>query len=291
MNVHRRVVPWSITVLIGSSVDNRALVHRCCIAAYRPRRKKGRIKCDVEKRHSSIGAQKIVERIGDVLHFESDGDKMILSTPSFTKCLPDGRAPLPLHSAMVAQLPRLSIGSMQRRSKQRREHDFNDPMVTNWRAAGTKGRTGSWIHRSPTLIQRESPNAKSYGPWHERIVFIGFGLLTCMMFTRLTIISQHSSLSVTKLVLSRHFRLFTVHFDSLLFSFPAPNKQNQRYRVGQSYPTSQQLHERMPRLSRSPTLFQKLPAQIRPRSKPNLHLCPERRIGGSIPPSTHHFFE
>ena len=102
--MHQRVVPGSLTVLFKSSVDYRTLVCGCRIAIYRPRRKKGRIKCDAEKRHSVVGEQKIEKKAGDVLRFDSNGDKNILSTPSVTNGLLSTRDPSLPDSATIAQL-------------------------------------------------------------------------------------------------------------------------------------------------------------------------------------------
>ena len=279
MNVHRRVVPGSLTVLIGSSFDSCALVHRCCIVAYRPRRKKGRIKRDVEKRHSVIGEQKIVE---DVLHFESGCDKMILSTPVVTNCLSHGRAPSLLQPAMVARLPSPSYGLMRWQTNQRREPGLGDPMVTNLDAGHvrTKGRIVSWIHRSPTHTKRESSNDKFHCQWHERVVFC-FGLLTCIMITRLIIFPMtHISLrNETRLTKTPSFTYPPFRF----FSFvPALNKQTQRHRDGLTHNT----HDRSTPFS---CWLTKASWLIRSRSRQNHHYCPEGCIGGSIPPESHRF--
>ena len=185
--MHQRVDPESLTFLFGSSIDFCAFVCCCRIAVYRPRRKKGRIKCDGEKRHSIIGEQKIDKKAGDVLRCDSDGDKNILSTPSVTNGLLSTRDPPLLDSATIAQLSLLDEPNAAAASQSKRRTPGHDSLVTisNKRCQGTTGRHGPWIQRSPSHTQRESSNAKFHCQWHERVVFC-FGLLTRVMLIRLT---------------------------------------------------------------------------------------------------------
>ena len=225
MDVYQRVVPVSLTVLFDSSIDYCTLVCRCCIAIYRPRRKKGRIKCDVEKRYFVIGEQKVDENAGDVPHFDPDGDKNTLSTPNITNGLLPTRDPLP-HSVTIPFLDKLNVAVAGQSEHRTTSHDA---LLTNSNASylGTMGRHGSWIQRSPTHTQRESSNAKFYRQWHERVVVFCFGLLTRTMLTRLTIKFTTLISLGNETCLSRYFRLFTGHFHSLFF--PAQNKQTQQH--------------------------------------------------------------
>ena len=267
MYVYQRIVSDLFTILIDLLIDGRALVCCCRIAIYRPRRKKGRIKCDAEKRHSVVGAQKIDEKAGDVLRFDFYGDKNTSSIPSVANCLLSSHNPPPPHSAFMqakrlklttADTPQLSstvvvpegrnesrtlipsLGKLDAAAasqSERRTHR-HDALVTILNvSSGTTGRLGSWIQRSLTHTQRESPNAKFHCQWHERVVVFCFGLLPCMMFSRL-IISTMTFISPNNE--TRFIETFSLTYRPFRFSFlPCPKQANQRYRVGQS----QQSHE------------------------------------------------
>ena len=95
--------------------------------------------------------------------------------------------------------------------------------------SGAKERFCSRIQRSPTRTQRESSNAKFHYQWHERVVFC-FGLLTCIMLTRLIIFPMtHISLN-NEARLIETFSLLYLPFPSL---FPALNKQTYAFETGQ----------------------------------------------------------
>ena len=102
---------------------------------------------------------------------------------------------------------------------------FHDHSVTIVVAShiGAKERLCSWIPRSPTRTKRESSNAKFHGPWHERVIVIGFGLLTCMMFTRLIFNPTTAVSTGNKTALSRLFLYLPAN--STFFSLLPRNKQ------------------------------------------------------------------
>ena len=253
--LHQRVFPASLTFRFDSSIDYRTLVYCYRISVYRPRRKRGRIKCEVEKRHSLVGEQKIDERAGDVLRFGFYGDKNSLSTLNVTNCLLSTRNPPPPHSTFMqakrlrlttADTPQLSstvvipegrnesrsslipyVGELDAAaaSQSARRTQRHDDLATmsNTRCQGTTGRYGSWIQRSPTHNQRESSNAKFHCQWHERVVVFCFGVLTCAMFTLLiTKPTTHISLG-NKTHSIEEFLLF-YHPFRFSFSFPAPKQ-------------------------------------------------------------------
>ena len=244
MNVYQRVIPASSTVHFDLFIDYCALVYGCCFAIYRPRRKKGRIKCDVEKRHFNIGEQKVDENAGDVPHFDPEGDKNTLSTPNVTNGLLHTRDPLP-HSATIhfLELDAAAAGQLKRRTR----CHATSGTISNALYLGATGRYGSRIQRSLTHTQRESSNAKFHCQRHERVVVFCFGLLTCMMFSRL-IISPTTFISPNNG--TRFIKTFSLIYCPFRFSFPpCPKQANQRYRVGQS----QQSHESWSK----PTIVQK----------------------------------
>ena len=280
MNEQQRVVPVSMTVLFDSSIDYRTLV--CCrrIAAYRPRRKKGRIKCDAEKRHSVVGAQKIDEKAGDFLLFDSDGDKNTLSTPSVTKGLHSTRDSLLPHSATVDQRPFFDKSDAAAAGQPERRTRCHDTLVTTSNASylGTMGRYGSRILRSPTRTQRESPNAKFLCQWHERVVFC-FG-----RFIRITLL-QPSINPMTYLSPGDEAALFMtfsiIYLPFLSLSFPARNKQNPT-------PSRRANAQHPPPINPFSRWLIKLPRLDPFKVMPN-HYCPEGCIGGSIPPESRRF--
>ena len=302
--MHQRVVPGSLTVLFKSSVDYRTLVCGCRIAIYRPRRKKGRIKCDAEKRHSVVGEQKIEKKAGDVLRFDSNGDKNILSTPSVTNGLLSTRDPLLPDSATITQLSLLDEPDAAAAGQSDGRTSGHDSLVTIsfTRCQGTTGRHGSWIQRSPSHTQRESSNAKFYCQWQERVVVICFGLLACMIFTQLitkpTTLGQppashrQATGKLISHVYETHFiETFSFYLPAISILFPSLplNKQinviesvkaNNRTKVGQS----QQLHERTPRPHVVTDSFPPRPRPVRTTSSSLPKM--ERSSGGSIPPTT-----
>ena len=290
--LHQDVIPRSLTVSSESSIDYRTLVYCCRIATYRPRRKKGRIKRDAEKRHFITGEQKIDEKAGDVLRSDSYGDKNDLSTPSVTDRLLSTRNPPPPYSATVARVSLRDKLDAAAGSKSERKTQCHDTLATTLisRCWGTTGRNGPWIQRSPTHTQRESSNDKFHCQWLERVVFFCFGLLTLTFLIRLT------SKLTTLISLGNDTRIetFFSHLPailfSLFFSLPQTSKSNvtqvvkadNRTKVGQS----QQLRERTPRLGYNVVsksfLSRSLP--IRATSFPLLEM--ERSSVGSIPPMT-----
>ena len=218
--VHKRVVTERSIVLSVSPTIRRTLVSRCRIAAYRPRRNKGRIKLCFKRRKSRLGEQMIDEKVGDVLYFVANGDKMDLPFPRVTNCRTYGLSLLShLRSAMLAQLScpdDLDAAAAGQSECGARSRDLR-LTILNAPCFRTKGRAGPWIHRSPTHTQRESSNAKFHCQWHERVV-VYFGLLTCITLTQLTI-------KPTTLVSDTYETLFIETFSfylsaiSILFSF------------------------------------------------------------------------
>ena len=266
----QRVVPVSLTVLSDSFIDCRTVVCRCRVAIYRPRRKKGRIKCDAEKRHSFVGEQKIDKIAGDVLRFDLDGDKNTLSTPSVTNGLRSTRdSPLP-HSATVAQIPlpdesdTAVAGQSERRTLQ------HDTLVTTSRAPylGTTGRFGSWINRSPTHSQRESTNAKFLCQWHERVVIFCSGLFTLIMLIRLTT----KLTTLISLGNETHFiETFSLIYRPFPFSFfPCPKQANptlprrSRLTIARKLVKTNNRTKGRPHYLGHQRCFKELPAQIAP---------------------------
>ena len=90
--------------------------------------------------------------------------------------------------------------------------------------SGAKERSGSWIQRSPTRTQRESPNAKFLCQWHERVVLC-VGLLKCITPTRLTInpTTYISRCNETRLIKTSSFTYPPFRFLSF---FPCPKQAN-----------------------------------------------------------------
>ena len=316
-----------MTVCFDSSIDYHTLVYCYRISVYRPRRKRGRIKCEVEKRHSVVGEQKIDERAGDVLRFGFYGDKNSLSTPNVTNCLLSTRNPPPPHSTFMqakrlrlttADTPQLSstvvipegrnesrsslipyVGELDAAaaSQSARRTQRHDDLATmsNTRCQGTTGRYGSWIQRSPTHTQRESSNAKFHCQWHERVVVFCFGVLTCAMFTLLiTKPTTHISLG-NKTHFIEEFLLF-YHPFRFSFSFPAPKQasptssRRSRPTIARKLVKDNNCAKGRPNYLGCRRCFKELPAQIAPDQG---HIILSARDGKILrwfdPTNDHHF--
>ena len=292
MNVYQRVIPASSTVHFDSFIDYCALVYGCCFAIYRPRRKKGRIKCDVEKRHFNIGEQKVDENAGDVPHFDPEGDKNTLSTPNVTNGLLHTRDPLP-HSATIhfLELDAAAAGQLKRRTR----CHATSGTISNALYLGATGRYGSRIQRSLTHTQRESSNAKFHCQRHERVVVFCFGVLTCAMFTLLiTKPTTHISLG-NKTHFIEEFLLF-YHPFRFSFSFPAPKQASptssrlSRPTIARKLVKDNNCAKGRPNYLGCRRCFKELPAQIAPDQG---HIILSARDGKILrwfdPTNDHHF--
>ena len=229
--VHRRVVSVSPIVQPKMLGEKRTLVSRRRIIAYRSRRKRGRIKLCFERRKARPSEQKISEKVGHVpVHcFDQDGDKAI---PSINVTNSRVYGLLLFFPPSARTNPPFLVDKLYAAADQSaRQAGFHDLSVTIVVAShtGAKEKSGSWIPRSPTRTQRESSNAKFQYQWHERVVFC-FGLLTCIMLTRLIIFPMtHISLN-NEARLIETFSLLYLPFPSL---FPALNKQTYAFETGQ----------------------------------------------------------
>ena len=272
--VQRRVVTVSPFVQPKLLGEKRTLVPRRRNTAYRLRRNRGRIKLFSRRKKKRSSEQKINEKVGHVLvrYYDQNGDKTIPST-SVSNFRSLGVSILPFPHPTSLKLLSLIDERYAAADQSARRVGFHDLSVTII-ASGAKERSGSRIQRSPMHKRRDSPNDKSLNPRHERVVFIGFVLLTCMMFTRLTI----NPTALISLGNETHFiEVFPFTHLPFRFSFSLPARNKQIRRDGQC-----QCVQNDAQTSRWFTIASWL---IRSRSRLNHHHCPEGCISGSIPPS------